>query len=275
MKLSEVFYPQDVEEILGLIRKNPDILLMAGGTGIVGSQPSRTIQLPEQVASIAKVQELRKTIRTEQFLEMGACTTFTGILSLAPASLPDPLGAVIKSIGNRALRNIATIGGNLCSRSRFLDLWPFLSCMDAQVEFRSPSGTRWASVGHLCGEDNRPLIPPGSLLSRLRIPHYNYDFVYYRKLGNSLYPTADSAMFVCMANIVRDKVEDFRLVFSGEKAFRLKDKEMSVSGRKTNTPKREIRGLVAEYKKSFEEMELFDSRPFAALLEDVFGRLFL
>ncbi|MDD3980779.1 MAG: FAD binding domain-containing protein [Spirochaetia bacterium] len=275
MKLSEVFYPQDVEEILGLLRKNPDILILAGGTNISGSQPSRILQLPEQVASIAKVQELRKTIRTEQFIEMGSCTTFTGILSLAPASLPEPLGAVIKGIGNRGLRNIATIGGNLCCKSRFLDLWPFLSCMDAQVEFRSPTGTRWASVGHLCGEDARPLIPSASILSRLRIPLYNYDFVYYRKLGNSLYPTSDSAMFVCMANIARDKVEDFRLVFSGEKAFRLKDKEMSVSGRKISTPKREVRALVTEYKNAFEAMEIFDSRPFTALLEDVFARIFL
>jgi CO/xanthine dehydrogenase FAD-binding subunit len=275
VKLSEVFFPQDVDEILELLKKNPDILLMAGGTNIVGSQPSRIIELPEQVASIAKVKELRKTIRTEQFIEMGACTTFTGLLSLAPASLPEPLGAVIKAIGNRALCNIATIGGNLCCRNRFLDLWPFLSCMEAQVEFRSPSGTRWASVSHLCGEDGEPLIPKASILSRLRIPLYNYDFVYYRKLGNSLYPSADTAMFVCMANIVRDKVEDFRLVFSGEKAFRLKDKEMSISGKKTTTPKREIRGFIAEYKKAFETMELFDSRPFTALLEDVFARLFL
>jgi hypothetical protein len=78
-----------------------------------------------------------------------------------------------------------------------------------------------------------------------------------------------------MANIARDKVEDFRLVFSGDKAFRLKDKEMSISGKKTSTPRREIRGFVAEYKKAFEEMGLFDPRPFTALLEDVFGRLFL
>lgn len=275
MKLSEMFFPQDVAEILELLRKNPDILLLAGGSAIVGSQASRTISLPEQVASIAKVQELRKTVRTEQFLEMGACTTFTGILSLAPTSLPEPLGSVIKAIGNRGLRNIATIGGNLCCENRFLDLWPFLSCMEAQVEFRSPSGSRWASVGHLCGEDNRPLIPKASILSRVRIPLYNYDFIYYRKLGNSLYPSSDSAMFVCMANIARDKVEDFRLVFSGDKAFRLKDKEMSISGKKTSTPRREIRGFVAEYKKAFEEMGLFDPRPFTALLEDVFGRLFL
>jgi CO/xanthine dehydrogenase FAD-binding subunit len=275
VKLSEVFFPQAVAEILELLRKNPDILLIAGGSAIVGSQTSRTIDLPEQVASIAKVQELRKTVRTEQFLEMGACTTFTGILSLAPASLPDPLGPVIRAIGNRGLRNIATIGGNLCCASRFLDLWPFLSCMEAQIEFRSPSGTRWASVSHLCGEDSRPLIPKASLLSRIRIPLYSYDFVYYRKLGASLYPSSDSAMFVCMANISRDKVEDFRLVFSGEKAFRLKDKEMSISGRKTSTPRREIRGFVADYRKAFEEMELFDSRPFTALLEDVFARLFL
>lgn len=274
MKLSEVFYPADIPEILGLLRKSPDIMLLAGGSQVVGSQTSRVIDLPEQLASIARVQELRKTIRTEQFLEMGACTTLTGILGLSQGSLPEPLSLIIQGIGNRAVRNIATIGGNLCCKSRFLDLWPLLSCMDAQVEFRSSLGTRWASVSHLSGEDGRPLIPQASLLSRVRIPLYNYDFVFYRKLGNSLFPSKDSAVFICLANLNRGKVEDFRLAFSGEKAFRLKDKEMSISGKKTSSPRKELKIIIDEYRKAFEAQAWFDSRPFYALLEEVFGRLF-
>jgi CO/xanthine dehydrogenase FAD-binding subunit len=274
VRLSEAFHPSSIAELLDLLRSNPDILLLAGGTEIVGSQTERVIELPGQVASIARIQELRKTIQTEQFLELGACTTLTGLSTLTPGTLPQPLPAVIGSIANHAIRNIATIGGNLCSRNRFMDLWPFLACMDAQVELRSYSGTRWASVSHLCGEDGNPTFPRASLLSRVRIPHYSYNFVFFRKLGRAHFPDADTALFVCMATVDRGKIEDFRLAFSGIKAFRLKDREMSIAGKKTSASAKEVRSATEDYIDAFAAQNWFDSRLFIALIEEAFGRLF-
>jgi xanthine dehydrogenase FAD-binding subunit len=275
VRISEVYYPSSVAEILELLRGNPDIQLLAGGTEIVGSQTTRVIEFPSQVISIAKIQELRKTIRTEQFLELGCCTTLTGLLTLSPGNLPQPLTSIIGTIANHAIRNSATIGGNLCCSSRFMDLWPFLACMDAQVELRSPSGTRWASVSHLCGEDGNPNIPKSTLLARIRIPLYSYNFIFFRKLGSPLFPSAETASFVCMANVERGKIEDFRLAFAGVKAFRLKDREMSIAGQKTTTAAREIRAIVDGYAASFASSDWFDQRLFRSLLEETFGRLFL
>ncbi|MDP2790668.1 MAG: FAD binding domain-containing protein [Rectinemataceae bacterium] len=274
MRISEVYYPASVAEILDLMRANPDIQLLAGGTEIVGAQASRVLEFPRQVASIAKVQELRKTTRTEQFLELGCCTTLTGLSTLAPGMLPQPLPAVIDAIANRAVRNLATIGGNLCSRSRFMDLWPFLSCMDAQVELRSPSGTRWASVSHLCGEDGSLQFPKSTILCRVRIPLFSYNFIFYRKLNHSLFPDQDTATFVCMANIESDKIEDFRLAFAGTRAFRLKDREMVIAGKKKSSAPKEVRAVMDDYRKEFASQDWFDSRLFHSLLEEAFGRLF-
>lgn len=274
MRISEAYYPATAAETVDLLRANPDILILAGGTEIVGLQTSRVIEFPAQVVSIAKVQEFRKTIRTEQFLELGSCTTLTGLLGLSPGTLPHPIPEVIRSIANHAIRNIATIGGNLCSRNRFMDLWPLLACMDAQVELRSLSGARWASVSHLCGEDGAPFFPRATLLTRIRIPLYSYNFIVYRKLGSTLYPGPGTATFVCLANVEHGKIADFRLAFSGTKAFRLKDREMAISGRKTSSSSREIKNLIDEYGRSFSSQEWFDSRLFISLLEEAFERLF-
>jgi len=274
VRISEVYYPSTVTEILDLLRVNPEIQILAGGTEIVGAQASRVLEFPSQVVSIAKVQELRKTARTEQFLELGCCTTLTGLSTLAPGMLPQPLPAVVESIGNRAVRNLATVGGNLCSRSRFMDLWPFLACMDTQVELRSPMGTRWASVSHLCGEDGSPQFPKATILSRLRIPLYSYNFIFFRKLNRSLFPDADTATFVCMANIQSDKIEDFRLAFAGIRAFRMKDREMAVAGKKTTSAPKEVRAVMEDYMEGFSSQGWFDSRLFHSLLEEAFWRLF-
>ena len=274
MRISEVYYPASVAEILDLLRVNPDIQILAGGTEIVGGQASRVLEFPGQVVSIAKVQELRKTTRTEQFLELGCCTTLTGLSTLAPGMLPQPFPLVIDSIANRAVRNLATIGGNLCSHVRFMDLWPFLSCMDAQVELRSPSGTRWASVSHLSGEDGSLQFPKATILSRVRIPLFSYNFIFFRKFNHSLFPDADTATFVCMANVESNKIEDFRLAFAGTRAFRLKDREMAIAGKKTSSSPKEVRAVMEDYRKEFASLDWFDPRLFNSLLEETFGRLF-
>ncbi|MCX7026865.1 MAG: FAD binding domain-containing protein [Spirochaetes bacterium] len=274
MRISEIHYPSTIQETVTLLSANPAILLLAGGTEIVGTQTARVIDLADQVACISRISELRKTMRTEQFIELGACTTLTGLLSLSKGILPEPLPSLIHSIANPAVRNSATLGGNLCVKRGFMDLWPLLSCMEAQVELRAESGTRWASVSHLCGADGRPYLPEASLIARIRIPIYSYNFVFLRKLGSSSLPSPDRACFVCLANLSGDKIVDFRLALSGVKAFRLKDLEMTVSGRRRNTGKKEMGAFVAEYEQAFGSPDWFDSRVFSALVEESFERLY-
>lgn len=272
VRVSEIHYPQTVQELTSLLEANPEILLLAGGTEIVGLQSARVISFPDEVASIARLPELRKTIRTERFVETGACTTLTGLLSLSPGSLPIPVPEVIGSIGNLGVRNLATIGGNLCSKRGFMDLWPLLACMDAQVELRSGALARWASLSHLCGPDGLPYLPRATLLSRVRIPLYAYNFVFVRRFGATPL-SADRACFVCLANVSGEKVEDFRLALAGQKAFRLKDLELQVSGKRLGRGMKDLEGFVADYVEAFGDPEWFSADVFAALVEESFERL--
>ena len=274
MKISEIHYPATIGETVTLLEANPGILLLAGGTEIVGSQTARVIDLPNQVASIARIAELRKTMKTEQFIELGACTTLTGLLTLSKGILPDPLPSLIHSIANQGVRNMATLGGNLCSKRGFMDLWPLLACMDAQVELRSAGWSRWASVSHLCDLEGEPYLPPATLLTRIRIPIYSYNFIFLRKFGSSPLASPARACFVCLANLSGDKIEDFRLAISGMKAFRLRDLEMTVSGRRRSGSKKEMGSFVADYEDAFGSPTWFDGRVFSALVEESFERLY-
>ncbi len=77
-----------------------------------------------------------------------------------------------------------------------------------------------------------------------------------------------------MANLRHDAIDDFRLVFAGEKAFRLKETEMAIAGKKTASGQKEIRSLIESYIEPFSRLGIFDRRVFLALLEEAFGRLF-
>ncbi|MCE1196369.1 FAD binding domain-containing protein [bacterium] len=273
MRISEVYFPETIAETLELLRANPELQLVAGGTEIVGSQPTRSIALERQVASIVKIKELRKTVRTEQFLELGSCTTLTGLRTLASGTLPEPLYDVIGGIANHGVRNIATLGGNLCCKNRFMDLWPVLACLDAQIELRSAAGARWAGLSHLCGEDGSPSFPPATLMARIRIPLFSYNFIFVRSLGGNALPGPHTATFACMANLGRDKIEDFRLIFAGTKAFRLKEHEMAVDGRRRGMKGREMQSLVDYYTDAFSSQSWYDQRLFASLAQEAFERL--
>jgi xanthine dehydrogenase FAD-binding subunit len=273
VKISEIHVPESIPALLSLLAGNPEMTLIAGATELLGNQKSRVLDLPDEIASISKIQDLRRTQRTEQFLEVGSCTTLTGLLSLSTGTLPPPLHSVISSIGNHAIRNVATIGGNLCSRRRFLDLWPFLSCMDAQIEIRSAFGTKWASVSHLCSESGQPDFPKASLLSRIRIPIYTHNFIYFKKFGAPGYPGITNAVFICLASISHQKIDSFKLAFSGQKAFRLKDMEMSFTGRRIPT-KKEAAVFIASYKDAFEKEDWFSTQIFCNVLDECFDRMF-
>jgi CO/xanthine dehydrogenase FAD-binding subunit len=254
--------------------RSPDIQIFAGGTEIAGIQTTRSLLLNADVASIARIRELRKTSRTEQYLEVGACTTLTGLLGLSLGILPESLASVIHGVANHAVRNIATVGGNLCSRLRFMDLWPILTCLDCQAEIRSAEGSRWVSLWHFADSEGNPAFPKASLLTRLRIPFRSYNFAFVRKLGAPGYPTAENALFVCLANVSRSKVDDFRLAFAGSRAFRSRELELTVSGRKSALSPREIQTLADAFKESYGHREFFEPRFFASLLEEALEGLF-
>ncbi len=274
MLISEIHYPASVNDALALLDEQPETILLAGGTEIAGAQVSRFLQFPQSIACIAKIPELKKTTRTEQFMEFGSCTSLTGLLSLGPGILPHPLAQAIQSIGNPTIRNIATLGGNLASRRQFMDLWPFLVCMDAQVEIRNRTNSHWANLFYLADSSSKPFFPEKSILTRVRIPLVEYSNVFYRKIGGQGFPHHESAVFVCMAEIQQNKIESFRLVFSGTRVFRLQEVELSLFAKKITNNSRELAFARQEYIREFSRSGFLKPAIFSSLVTDAFETLF-
>jgi len=273
VRISEIFYPSSLNELLELAASNPGIKLLAGGTELAGRQTSRALEFPEQIVSIARIPELRKTARSEQYVEVGSATTLSGLLSLSSGALPFPLPAAIHTIANGAVRNAATLGGNLCCKWRFMDLWPFLTCLDAQIELRSRHVSRWANLGHLCDEKGLPSVPNGAILTRVRIPVHEHNFVFQKKIGNSRFPSPETASFVCIADIDQNKIGTFKLIFAGEKALRNKDIENSLIGRRIPLTQKESQQVIEAYSEAFEKLTGHKSFQLDALVEESLSRL--
>lgn len=114
----EYLNPKSLKELPDLLSKKQDeSIVLAGGTDLLDMLKERLIE-PKRVINIKNIKDLHG-IKNGSGLELGALTTITEIAA-------DPhiqkkysvLAQAAESIGTPQLRNMGTIGGNLCQRPR-------------------------------------------------------------------------------------------------------------------------------------------------------------
>jgi len=270
---SDVHFPKDLPEALDILKRVPGALVLAGCTDYLREQGRRALDLPPDVILVRDLPELRRAGLTERFLEIGAAVTLSELLDLGDAALNPLLAEALRGIGTPVLRNLATLGGNIASRGRFMDAWPALACLDALVELRDQGGATWMNVNRLVGENGAPAFPQGGLLTRIRVPIERWDACFLRKVGPSDYPAPDTAVFAFAARAEKGILVDMRIAFAGERALTSKSLESSAIGRSLPLSQHERELLASGYR------ELADALPeglalqFRALVDVALGML--
>jgi CO/xanthine dehydrogenase FAD-binding subunit len=270
--VSEIHFPKDLAEALELIRR-PGILVFAGGTGILREQGGRGISLPGEVLFVREIPELRRTSLTERFLEIGAAVTLSELLELGDSALPPLLAEAARGIGTPAIRNLATLGGNIAARDRFMDSWPALACLDALVELRDRGGATWMNVNRFMGDDGKPAFPEGGLVTRLRVPIERWDAFLLRKVGPSDYPAPETAVFAFAARAEKGILAEARIAFAGDIALRSRSLESSIIGRGLPLSSREAATIAEGYKSLAAALPEGLALQFGVLVDGALGML--
>jgi len=270
---SDVHFPKDLAEALDILRRRPGILIFAGGTDILREQGSRGLSLPPEILCIQDLPELGRAGLSERFLEIGSAVTIAELLDLGEAALTPLLAEALRGIGNSAIRNLATIGGNLASRQRFMDSWPALACLDGLIELRDQGGSTWINVNRLVGEGGRPAFPEGGLLTRIRVPIERWDAYALRKVGPRFYPAPDTAVFAFVARAEKGILADVRIAFAGELALRSQALETSLIGRSLPLSPREASSVADNYRSLGSSLPEGLALQFGALVDAALGLL--
>lgn len=225
-----LYRPQSLQDLLVLKDGIPGTVLYAGGTELLRRDGRPFPRVPASIAYIGKLPELRSIIRTERYLDIGACCTLAELEE--SKATPPFLAEAARSVANPGVRNLATVGGNLCAAGRRMDLWAPLSAADAKVELRRASGSRWVGVNRLAFGDGSLAVAPEEVLTRVRLPMEAWNLQLVRKIGERRYPGADSALFCCLGLLDRDAVQELRLAYSGRGLFRERSVENILVGRR-------------------------------------------
>jgi 4-hydroxybenzoyl-CoA reductase subunit beta len=172
--------PRTLADAIAFLREHENTRILAGGTDLLPSMRQKLFE-PEHVLDIRRIHELKGIRETEQGIEIGALTTLAELEHSSILKKDYPvLTEAAKTVASPVLRNMGTIGGNICLDTRCLwynqslawrkscgfcikkdgdlchvapggtkcwaafsaDTPPALLCLDAEIEIVSADGPR-------------------------------------------------------------------------------------------------------------------------------------
>jgi len=203
--------PRALEEALALLSpEHGRTLLVAGGTDAVPNLKHR-LHEPERVVHLARVEELRYVRATPEALELGPLVTLSELAAHPLVRRDHPsLARAAGLVAGPQLRNMGTLGGNLCLDTRCTyynqtffwrealgfclkkdgahchvvpqgrrcvaahssDLGPVLIVLGAEVEIAGPRGRRTLAVDEFFVPDgiHNNVLAPDEMVIRVAIP---------------------------------------------------------------------------------------------------------
>jgi carbon-monoxide dehydrogenase medium subunit len=201
-----VVRPRSLDEALAVLASAGDRgAPLAGGTWVMRS--ALRGELPKDVyVGLGGIAELRGISRGNE-LAIGALTTHTELAETDLGSAAGALADAAAASAFPAIRNVATLGGNLAARPfPEADLVPALLALDARVHLAGPDGGSLLPVSeYVRGPNSRP---PGELIAGIVIPVPDGRRSGYERLtlrGGGEYPVAALAVSVDLdaAGVVR------------------------------------------------------------------------
>jgi xanthine dehydrogenase small subunit len=161
--------PDSFEELAAALAKHPDARLLAGGTDL-GVGIAKYGQVPETMISLAHVQGLDAIEAGEDGLRIGATATYAEILPCLEQKFP-PFAAMVRRLGSVQIRNLGTMGGNLCNASPIGDTAPCLLALGAAITLQSASGIRGMMLDDFFIGYRKTALAPGEFLRAIAIPY--------------------------------------------------------------------------------------------------------
>lgn len=235
MEQVKCFMPETLEEALR-IRKETGATILAGGSDLMVANSMGAGVTPafkNDVMIITGIKEL-KGIRAlpDGSVEIGACTTSAEIAKspIAPELLKD----AASRMGAIALRNTATIGGNIGNASPKGDMPQPLILMDAEVVLASVDGERCMLVDDYIIATKKTAIRDDEIITKVIIPKQNFTHIFFHKIGMRR-ANAISKLTLSAAATVKDGVViDFRASSgaAGPKVMRSRKAEEILIGKK-------------------------------------------
>jgi CO/xanthine dehydrogenase FAD-binding subunit len=222
----DVVYVRSKWEVASYLNSEKAYRVMGGCTYEQDLPPASIIARTFPVTGSNSMEDLRSIERHERYIDYGSAVTLSEILDEGKRRLSSVFYEAAESIATPFVRNIATIGGNLCLPKVRGTLFPVLLAMKAKLRIQGENTEILVDMEKFDG------VPPGSYLTKIRIPVEDWDIQLFRTMGARGKPGKDKAVFVFLARVQRDTLSDLRIAYCRHNAFRSQELENQLIGMK-------------------------------------------
>ena len=212
MAVEKTLSAKNINEALELKAKyNP--IIFAGGTDLMvehlrGSNLIAKFDRP--VLFINYLDELKCIKEDENNIVIGALTTFDEIIK-SPLT-PQVLKESASGIAGPPIRNIATIGGNICNASPSADSLPSLYAMDSILRLKNKDSQRDIKIKDFITGVGKTIIKDDEILTHIIIPKKDYEYSFYKKIGTRK-ANALSKLAICALALKENDKYRFKISF--------------------------------------------------------------
>lgn len=159
-----------IAEAVQLLADNPGAKLLAGGHSLIPLMRFRLAR-PEVVIDIGGIANMRGITESGDTINIGALTTHAEIANSAEVQRANGLLAeAAGGIGDPAVRNRGTIGGNLAHADPSSDWGTVLTALGATVSVQGPAGSRTINVGDLIEDAFVTALAENELITTVSVP---------------------------------------------------------------------------------------------------------
>ena len=171
MKPFDYYEPTSIEEACSLFTElGSATSFLAGGTDLV-VRMKRGICEPAGVINLKTIPGFNKITLEGEHIRIGALTCLADLATspLIRAKLPAlALGA--DSVGTPQIRNLATLGGNLCNASPCADTAPALLVSEASLQISGQKGTRQEPIASFFLAPGKTTLSAGEIVTAIIVP---------------------------------------------------------------------------------------------------------
>lgn len=183
--MRKVFLPTSLAELFKLLAAAPQSRIMAGGTDLLVSlrqhpDSADPIICLERIAELSQVEE-----QPDASVSIGACVNFSQIVAHPLLQRHYPvLAEAAATVGGPAIRNMASIGGNIVTASPAADCLPPLYLLGASVELLSLSGSRRMPIADFISGPRRTALQALEIIRCVILPApIEWTLQRYEKVG--------------------------------------------------------------------------------------------
>jgi carbon-monoxide dehydrogenase medium subunit len=167
----ELALPRSVDEALKVLKdRGSDAKLLAGGTDLLPQLKNGLIK-PACVIDLSGVERVRALQGDASGLRVGAAVSARALERHAAARATyTSLSESAALVGSVQVRNLATLGGNLCNAAPSADMVPPLLALEAEAVIVGPKGERRVPLATFFTGVRRTVLAPDELLLEIVVP---------------------------------------------------------------------------------------------------------